>query len=231
MKFADRREAGRELGQRLRMLALRSPVVLGLARGGVPVAAEVATALGAPLDVYVVRKIGSPGNPELALGAVAEGGTCVLNRELLRELEVSAEQLEAAVRRARREVAERTERYRGDRPALPVRGREVILVDDGLATGATAKAAVRDLRSHDVAKIVLAVPVGAAATVESLRFEADAVVCLRQPDPLYAVGVWYEQFEPTPDDEVQSLLRGRPFSDPGTAAAPSTATASGTATQ
>jgi putative phosphoribosyl transferase len=206
--FVDRHAAGRELGQRLQPLVLQSPVVLGLARGGVPVASEVALALDAPLDVLVVRKIGAPGNPELGLGAVAEGGAWVLNRNVIRGLEVSSEELEAAAARARREIGAQTERYRGGGPLLDVEGHDVIVVDDGLATGATARAAIRDVRSRGVRKLILAVPVGAAATVESLRFEADAVVCLQQPEPLNAVGLWYEQFEPTSDREVRTLLAG-----------------------
>ena len=205
-RIVDRRAGGSELGQRLRLLALQRPVVLGIARGGIPVAWEVAKALAAPLDVYVVRKLCAPRNPELAIGAIAEGGACVVNRGLLRELQVGPEDLEQAVTTARRELVARTELYRAGRAAIPIRGRDVILVDDGLATGATARAAVRDLRARDGAKIILAVPVGAAATVESLRFEADAVLCLRQPDPLYAVGRWYEEFDPTTDDEVRTLL-------------------------
>ena len=209
-RFGDRHAAGRVLGQRLRLLGLRDAVVLGLARGGVPVAYEVAAALGVPLDVHVVRKLEAPGDPQPAIGAIAEGGSCVVNRQVLRELQISAERLERAMATARAELRARTELYRAGVPTLPIHGREIILVDDWLATGATARAAVRGLRARDVAKIILAAPVGAAAAVESLRFEADAVICLQQPDPMLAVGAWFDEFDPVPDSEVRALLTALP---------------------
>jgi len=212
--FADRRAAGRELAARLRDVAVPDPVVLGLARGGVPVAYEVAQALDAPLDVLVVRKIGAPDNPEYGIGALAEGGVRVLNQEAVRDLLVSVEELEAAVSRARAEVDARVRRYRAGRPLLEVRGRSAIVVDDGLATGGTARAALRAVGARDPGQLVLAVPVGASDTVASLRAEADDVICLLEPEPLWAVGLWYEHFEPTSDAEIARLLAGDGAADP-----------------
>src|ERR1022692_3847853 len=177
-RFADRRAAGRELAECLSPFAGEDPVVLGLARGGVPVAYEVAKALGAPLDVLVVRKIGAPGNPEYGIGAIAEGDVRVLSQAAMRDLLVSVDELEAAVARARAEIDTRVQRYRGGRPPLEVNERTVIVVDDGLATGGTARAALRAVRAHGPRRLVLAVPVGAPETVESLREEADDVVCV-----------------------------------------------------
>jgi putative phosphoribosyl transferase len=207
-RFADRRAAGRELGARLRPLATEDPVVFGLARGGVPVAYEVAQALGAPLDVLVVRKIGAPGNPELGIGAVAEGDVRVLNSEAVHHMLVSVDELDAAIARARAEVKARVERYRGGRPPLEVRGRTAIVVDDGLATGGTARAALRAVRAQGPRRLVLAVPVGAPETVHALRDEADQVVCVLQPETMWAVGLWYEHFEQTADAEIAELLAG-----------------------
>jgi putative phosphoribosyl transferase len=207
-RFADRHAAGRELAERLSSLTLENPVVLGLARGGVPVAYEVAQALGAPLDVLVVRKVGSPGNPELGIGAIAEGNVRVLNQDVVRHLLVSVEELDAAIARARAEVDTRVQRYRDGRPPLEVKGRMAIVVDDGLATGGTARAALRSVRARGPRKLVLAVPVGAPESVESLREEADEVVCLLEPELMWAVGLWYEHFEPTSDAEIAQLLDG-----------------------
>jgi putative phosphoribosyl transferase len=207
-RFTDRHAAGRELAERLRPLAAEHPVVLGLARGGVPVAHEVAQALEAPLDVLVVRKIGAPGNPEYGIGAIAEGGVRVLNQEAVRDLLVSVEELEAAVARERAELEARVKRYRGERPPVEVTGRAVIVVDDGLATGGTARAALRAVRARGPRKLVLAVPVGSPDAVEALRTEADEVVCPLQPELMWAVGLWYEQFEPTSDGEIIRLLAG-----------------------
>ena len=214
-RFADRHAAGRELAARLSGLAAEDPVVIGLARGGVPVASEVARALGAPLDVLVVRKIGAPGNPEYGIGAIAESDVRVLNQQDVARLLVSVEELESAVARARAEIDARVRRYRGGRSPIDVRGRSVIVVDDGLATGGTARAALRALRARGPSRLVLAVPVGAADSAESLRKEADEVVCLLEPELLWAVGAWYQHFEPTRDAEVVSLLAGGAVDPPG----------------
>jgi len=207
-RFVDRRAAGRVLGARLRSLNIEDPVVFGLARGGVPVAYEVAQALRAPLDVFVVRKIGAPGNPELGIGAVAEGNIRVLDREAVHRMLMSADELDAASARASAEVQGRVERYRDGRPLLDVRGRTAIVVDDGLATGGTARAALRAVRAQGPSRLLLAVPVGAPETVHALRDEADQVVCVLQPDAMWAVGLWYEHFEQTADAEIDRLLAG-----------------------
>jgi putative phosphoribosyl transferase len=206
--FADRHAAGRALGARLHSFAGEDPVVLGLARGGVPVAYEVAQQLRAPLDVLVVRKIGAPGNPEYGIGAVAEGDVRVLNWDAVRRLLVSADELETAIRQAQAEIDVGVQRYRGARRPREVRGRTAIVVDDGLATGGTARAALRAVRARDPRRLVLAIPVGAPDSVESLRAEADDVVCLFEPETLWAVGLWYDHFEPTSDAEIAKLLAG-----------------------
>jgi putative phosphoribosyl transferase len=204
--FADRRQAGRALAERLRRLAGEQPVVLGLPRGGIPVAYEIAAALKAPLDVLVARKIGAPGNAELGVGAVAEGGVRVLSDQAIRSLLISEEELERATARAVSEVAEGVRRYRAERPAISLRSRTVVVVDDGLATGGTARAALRAVRAQGAWRVVLAVPVGVPDTVRELAGEADAVVCLLEPQPLWAIGIWYEDFAQVSDDEVQELL-------------------------
>jgi predicted phosphoribosyltransferase len=207
MVFRDRSEAGRYLAQELTAYAGRNDViVLGLPRGGVPVAYEVARALEAPLDVLVVRKLGLPQQPELAMGAVAGGGAIVLDEDLVSALRLPASQVDAVVSRERAEVERREREYRGDRPAPAVHGRIVLLVDDGLATGSTLRAAVQALRRRAPARIVVAVPVGASDSCRSLEADADEVVCAWTPQPFQAVGLWYEDFAQTSDDEVRDLI-------------------------
>jgi predicted phosphoribosyltransferase len=207
MPFRDRFEAGRHLARRLQRYARRADVlVLGLPRGGVPVAYEVARNLGAPLDVFLVRKLGLPGHEELAMGAIASGGVRVVNDEVVGALQVPVEMLDRAAARESLELERRERAYRGDLPPQDVTGKVAILVDDGLATGSTMRAAVRALRRLDPERIVVAVPVAAPPTCEQLRAEADEVVCVLTPDPFRAVGVWYDDFTQTDDDEVRALL-------------------------
>jgi predicted phosphoribosyltransferase len=207
MQFRDRAEAGRLLAQELVRYAHRPDVVvLALPRGGVPVGFEVARALSVPLDVFVVRKLGVPGHEELAMGAIASGGVLVRNDEVVQLLGIPDWVIEDTAAREAQEVARRALAYRGDRPPLDVRGRVVILVDDGLATGSTMRAAARAVRGLDPARVVIAVPVAARSTCEEMRDEADEVVCMATPEPFHAVGLWYESFDQTSDDEVRSLL-------------------------
>jgi len=206
-RFRDRREAGRLLAAKLSAYANRPDVVvLALPRGGVPVAAEVARALGAPLDVFVVRKLGVPGHEEFAFGAIATGGVRVLNEDVVRALQIPDRVIDAVAAREQEELARRERVYRGDRPPLDVRGRTVILVDDGLATGATMHAAIRALRQQQPARIVVAVPTASPETCDELKRVVDEVVCATTPDPFYAVGLWYEDFSQTTDEEVRELL-------------------------
>ena len=209
MRFRDRKEAGQSLAHRLEQYAGRSDViVLALPRGGVPVAAEVARALGAPLDVFLVRKLGVPGQEELAMGAIAENGTRVLNEDVLPYLAISPATLEAVTTRERQELERRARLYRGGRSLLDVRGRIVILIDDGLATGTTMQAAVTALGELEPAAIVVAVPV-ASSTACSLftnRYEGVSCICPYTPEPFEAVGLWYEDFNQTTDEEVRELL-------------------------
>ncbi len=206
MSFRDRRDAGKRLAAHLGAYRTQQPVVVGLPRGGVVVAAEVARVLDAPLDVALVRKLGAPGHPELGIGAIAEGGVRALNEDLVQMLGVSEEYLQHVERDELAELERRQRVYRGDRPPLDVAGRTVIVVDDGLATGYTARAAVRAVRARGAAKVVLAVPVSAADTEVALREEADEVVCDLVPRSLMAIGQWYENFAQTTDKEVIDLL-------------------------
>jgi putative phosphoribosyl transferase len=205
--FRDRTEAGRVLARELRAYAGRPDVlVLALPRGGVPVGYEVAHELGAPLDVFVVRKLGAPGQEELAIGAIASGGVRVLNREVVRLLGITEEEIEEIADREQRERERRERLYRGDRPPLDPRGRIVILVDDGLATGSTMRAAAAALRRLGPEKIVVAVPVAASSVCQQLSAEVDEVVCAATPEPFFAVGQWYSEFRQTTDEEVRELL-------------------------
>jgi putative phosphoribosyl transferase len=206
MPFRDRREAGRRLAERLSGLRAASPLVLGLPRGGVPVAFEVAQVLGAPLDVLVVRKLGVPFQPELGMGAVGEDGVRVLNADVLRQAGVSESQLAEVEARERAEVEERAVRLRSGRPAVPLQGRTVVIVDDGLATGGTARAAVRVARARGAERVVLAVPVAPPDTVAVLRHDADDVIAVETPEPFFAIGGWYTDFSPTSEREVVELL-------------------------
>jgi putative phosphoribosyl transferase len=205
--FRDRSEAGRLLAQRLGSYAhRRDVVVLGLPRGGVPVAFEVAQTLEAPLDVFVVRKLGVPGHEELAMGALASGGLRVLNQDIIQHLRISPELIARVVAEEQEELTRRERLYRGNRDAPAVRDQVVILIDDGLATGATMRAAAGAIRQEKPARLIIAVPVAAADTCEELRHHADEMVCLETPEPFHAVGIWYDDFSQTSDDEVRELL-------------------------
>ena len=210
LKFGDRRDGGRRLAEHLGRYAQRSDVVvLGLPRGGVPVAAEVSSALAAPLDVFLVRKLGVPGHEELAMGAIASGGVRVLNEDVVRAVGITERELDAVAARELQTLEARERAYRGDRGPLEVRGRTAILVDDGLATGATMRAAIRALRGLGAAEIVVAVPTAPRETCEALGREVDDVVCATTPEPFTAVGIWYRDFTPVSDEEVRELLDGR----------------------
>jgi putative phosphoribosyl transferase len=207
VRFRDRRDAGQRLAARLSHYGGRADVlVLALPRGGVPVAFEVARALRAPMDVILVRKLGVPGQEELAMGAVASGGIHVVNAQIVERLAISRAQVDAALATERQELARREQVYRGQRPFPAVEGRVVILVDDGLATGATMRAAAAALRQRRPARLVVAVPTAAPETCDTLRTEVDEVVCAMTPDPFHAVGLWYDDFAQTNDDEVRTLL-------------------------
>jgi putative phosphoribosyl transferase len=206
--YEDRRHAGVELARELRSYA-RKPevVVLGLPRGGVPVGYEVARALGAPLDVFLVRKLGVPGRRELAMGAIASGGVRVLNEDVVSWYKVPASVIDEVAREEQTELERREQVYRAGRPPVPLTGRTVILVDDGLATGSTMKAAVRAVRMHGPSQLVVAVPVGAPETCRELADLGVEVVCVQTPTDFSAVGQWYRNFSQTTDEEVQALLR------------------------
>jgi putative phosphoribosyl transferase len=217
MLFRDRTDAGQLLAARLTRYAGRSDtVVLGLPRGGVPVAFEVAKALEAPLDVFIVRKLGVPGQEELAMGAAAGGKIRVLNEALIRELGISEETIESVAAGEERELQRREQLYRPDSTPRQLKGKTVILVDDGLATGSTMHAAVLALRRQEPARIVVAVPVAGVSSCEEFKNDVDEIVCARTPEPFYSVGEWYDQFSQTSDEEVQDLLRraSRPAHEP-----------------
>lgn len=204
--FEDRREAGARLAEALAKLSLHDPVVLALPRGGVPVAYEIAERLDAPLDVLVVRKLGVPGHEELAMGAIASGGVLVRNRDVIGRLQIDDDVIERVRAREQRELERRERMLRGERPPLPVRDRSVIVVDDGLATGATMRAAAESLRERGPRAVIVAVPVGASSSCEMLAGVVDRLVVLERPEPFYGVGLWYADFEQVSDDEVRRLL-------------------------
>jgi putative phosphoribosyl transferase len=207
-RFRDRIEAGQLLGREVahRIGKRDNVIVLGLPRGGVPVAFHVAQALDAPLDVFVVRKLGVPGHEELAMGAIASGGVRVLNRDVLSYVPISQKTIDAVAAREEQELQRREQSYRGARPPLQLRGRTVVIVDDGLATGSTMRAAIAAVRKMEPQAIIVAVPVAAPQTCEEFRKEVDEMVCLRTPDPFQAVGLWYDDFSQTTDEEVHDLI-------------------------
>jgi putative phosphoribosyl transferase len=207
MIFANRTEAGQELALRLRKYANRDDViVLGAPRGGVPIAFEVATALRAPLDVFVLRKLGVPGREEFAFGAIASGGVRILDRRTIEGLGITGLDIERVTRAEKQELERRERAYRGGRPPLDVSGLTVILVDDGIATGSSMLAAIRALRQMKPARIVIAVPVAPSSTCSQLQFEVDELVCLEMPEPFYGVGQFYDDFSQVTDEEVKELL-------------------------
>jgi len=206
-RFRDRREAGRVLAAAMMKYAGRTDViVLALPRGGVPVGFEVAEALGAPLDIFLVRKLGTPGHRELAMGAIASGGVRVINDEVVGWLGISPEQIDAVAREEQRELERRQAAYLEGRAPAPLEGRISILVDDGLATGSTMRAAAQAVRQRNPARVIVAVPVGAPDTCGEIAAVADDVICVRRPEPFSAVGQWYIDFEQTTDEQVMELI-------------------------
>jgi predicted phosphoribosyltransferase len=215
MRFADRYDAGQRLASQLDKYRNRPDMlVLALPRGGVPVAYEVARALNAPLDVFLVRKLGVPGHEELAMGAIATGGVVVRNEDVVQMLRIPDRTIEAVAKREEQELLRRERAYRGDSPEPDVLGRTVILVDDGLATGSTMRAAAQALRLQKPTRIVVAVPVASDQTCDEFRHEVDEIICARTPDRFYAVGLWYEDFSPTTDQEVRDLLQKAQQAEP-----------------
>jgi putative phosphoribosyl transferase len=204
--FRDRVDAGRRLAERLARYRDESPMILALPRGGVPVAYEISRSMDAPLDVFIARKLGAPGQPELGIGAVAQGGARVLNERIVRHLGIPEDYIEHVTAREEAEVERRRRLLHGDRPEPEVRDRTAILVDDGLATGVTARAAILGLRRRDPQRLILAAPVCAAQTADLLRPEVDDLVCPEIPSDLFAIGLWYEDFEQVSDEEVVELL-------------------------
>jgi putative phosphoribosyl transferase len=206
-RFRNRRDAGRVLAQELLHYADHSDViVLALPRGGVPVAYEVALTLNVPLDIFIVRKLGLPGQEELAIGAIASGGIRVLNEDIIRMLHIPEEVIDRVAQRELKELQRREQRYRGDNPPPEVRGKTVILIDDGLATGASMRAAIAGLRAQHPARIVVAVPTAAPETCEAFKAEVDEVICAITPEPFLGVGRWYEDFSQTTDEGVRLFL-------------------------
>ena len=205
--FPDRRDAGRRLAKLLLHYRDENPVVLALPRGGVPVGAEISRALDAPLDIIVARKLGAPGQPELAIGAIAPGGVRLVNERLVRWLGIPEDWIEQAAEKELAEVQRRMRRFRKDRPASQVRDRSVILVDDGIATGMTARAAIQAIHTEEPRRIILAVPVCTKETAKKLSQEIDELVCLEIPEDLWAIGLWYRDFHQIPDEEVMDLLQ------------------------
>lgn len=206
-RLSNRTEAGQLLAKKLPAYANRTDVlVLGLPRGGVPVAYEVAKALNAPLDICLVRKLGAPNNKELAMGAIGMGGVMVLNDDVIESLGVSPETIADVVALEEKELLRRDRAYRGDRPFPNLQGRQIILIDDGIATGATLRAAIATLRTSQPASIIVAVPVAPLSTCNELKAEVDEVVCLMAPESFYSIGVWYDEFQQTTDEEVRQLL-------------------------
>lgn len=206
MLFEDRRDAGRQLAEQLKSYADEFPIVFALPRGGVPIGVEVSRSLGAPLEIVVARKLGAPGQPEFGIGAVAPGGVRILNERAVQALGIPEDYLAQIIARESEEVARRLRLFRGDRPYPNLETRTTILVDDGLATGVTARAALLALRRLNPRRLVLAVPVSASQTAELLRPETDDLICLLMPTDLEAVGLWYRNFEQVPDEEVLRLL-------------------------
>jgi putative phosphoribosyl transferase len=205
--FRNRTDAGRALARELERYDGRDDVVvLALPRGGVPVGYELAQALGAPLDIVVVRKLGVPGQRELAMGAIAGGGLSILDQDLVNALGIPEQRIKRAIADELRELERREAAYRGDREPPQLEGKTVILVDDGLATGATMRVAALAVRAQNPARVIVAVPVAPAATCETLRGDVDEVICALTPEPFYAVGIWYDDFSPTSDDEVRERL-------------------------
>jgi predicted phosphoribosyltransferase len=205
--FKDREEAGRILAKELKEYANRpNVIVLALPRGGVPVASQVAEALNAPLDVFLVRKLGLPGHEELAMGAIASGGVRVLNEDVVQALNIPEAVIDAVAAREQQELKRRERVYRDGRPSPDLHGKTIILIDDGLATGSSMRAAVAGLKAQDAAKIVVAVPTAAPETCESFETEVDEIICASTPEPFYGVGLWYQDFSQTTDQEVRQYL-------------------------
>ena len=207
MIFRDRTEAGQVLASKLtKYLNQVNTVILALPRGGVPVAYEIGKELGLPVDIFVVRKLGVPGHEELAMGAIASGGVRHINRDVVDQLRIDSETIDVASRREQKEIERREQLYRGQRLPVDVRNKTVILVDDGLATGSTMRAAIAALRQHRPARIVVAVPAAAPQTCSEIADEVDEIICAATPEPFYAVGQWYQEFSQTTDEEVRDLL-------------------------